>query len=269
MSQQVYDRSYGGSAPENYERYFVPTIGGPLAEDLLAAAALRPGQRVLDVACGTGVVARGAASRVGAEGFVAGLDVNAEMLRVARSATPEDLSIEWYETTAEAMPLPDDSFDVVLCQMGLQFIPDKASALKEMRRILAPTGRLVLNTPGPAPELFRIMAAGLGEHIHPDCASFPAMVFALHEPEALREMLRAAGFADIDVSVDTVSLPLPAPEEFLWQYVSCTPLAAPVSAATEEQRAAAERDICQRWRGLTPEGAFRLSVGMTTVVARA
>lgn len=79
--QGFYGTAYGGSAPENYERYFVPAIGRPLAEQLVAAAALRAGERVLDVACGTGVVARLAAGRVGPAGSVAGADVNAGMLR--------------------------------------------------------------------------------------------------------------------------------------------------------------------------------------------
>ena len=78
--QEFYGTSYGGSATENYERYFVPAIGGPLAEQLVAAAALRPGERVLDVACGTGVVARLAADRVDPAGSVAGADVNTGML---------------------------------------------------------------------------------------------------------------------------------------------------------------------------------------------
>ena len=87
MSQPHYGRAYGGSPPENYERYFVPTIGMPVANDLIAVAALRPGERVLDVACGTGVVARLASQRVGAAGTVAGLDVNPGMLAAAASAT--------------------------------------------------------------------------------------------------------------------------------------------------------------------------------------
>src|SRR3546814_6159009 len=80
-------------------------------------AALREGERVLDVACGTGVVTRLASEQVGATGAVSGLDVNPGMLAVARAATPEGMSIEWHEANAEAMPLPDASFDVVLCQL--------------------------------------------------------------------------------------------------------------------------------------------------------
>lgn len=121
---------YRGAGPANYEKYFVPAIGAPLARDLVAAADLRPGERVLDVACGTGVITRLAAAQVGPTGAVAGLDVNPGMLAVARSATPGDTSIEWYETSAEAMPLADASFDIVLCQMGLQFIVDKVRALR-------------------------------------------------------------------------------------------------------------------------------------------
>ena len=89
MSQQNFYEAYGGSAPENYERYFIPAIGAPLATDLIDTAALRPSERVLDVACGTGVVARLAAERVGATGTVAGIDINPGMLAVA-------LSHAWY-----------------------------------------------------------------------------------------------------------------------------------------------------------------------------
>src|SRR5688500_1218869 len=105
MSQPAFDKTYGESAPENYERYFVPSIGGPLAQDLVQTAALRSGERLLDVACGTGVVTRLAAERVGRSGRVAGVDANAGMLAVARSVTSADSGIEWYETSAEAMPL--------------------------------------------------------------------------------------------------------------------------------------------------------------------
>ena len=130
----VYGKAYGGSAPENYQRYFVPAIGGPFAADLIAEAALRSGERVLDVACGTGVVARLAAERVGPGGTVAALDLNPAMLSVARSLPSTGAAIRWYETSAESIPLPDTAFDVVLCQLGLQFVADKSAALREMRR---------------------------------------------------------------------------------------------------------------------------------------
>lgn len=268
MAQQIYGSNYGGSAPENYERYFVPSIGEPVARDLIRAAALRPGERVIDVACGTGVVTRLAAEALGAKATVAGLDVNAAMLAVARAVTPADVSIDWYETSAEAIPLPDDSFDVVLCQMGLQFIPDKLAALREMRRIVAPGGRLVLNVCGPTPKLFAIMAEGLGKHIHPGCAQFPNMVFSLHDHDELRELFGRAGFSRIDIHAETKTLALPEARDFLWQYVRCTPLAVPVDAASHEQRAAAEREICARWTEFIVDGSLAVQVGMTTVTGR-
>ena len=135
MTQQVYGQTFRGNPAENYHRYFVPAIGAPMAKDLMEAARLQPGERVLDVGCGTGVVTRSAAERVGLAGNVAGLDVAQGMLAVARSQTPPGISIDWYEATAESMPLADQAFDVVLCQMALQFIPNKLVALREMRRI--------------------------------------------------------------------------------------------------------------------------------------
>jgi ubiquinone/menaquinone biosynthesis C-methylase UbiE len=92
-----------GSAPEVYERYLVPALFGPWAPVLIDAAALRPGDRVLDLACGTGVVARQAKSQVGATGAVTGVDLNPGMLAIARSVEP---SVDWHEGNAGALPLP-------------------------------------------------------------------------------------------------------------------------------------------------------------------
>lgn len=132
--------NFAAKPAENYQRFFVPQIGAPLADDLLEAARLQPGERVLSVACGTGEVARRAAERVGPSGAaVAGLDVHPAMLAVARRETPS--GVRWYEASAEVMSLPDASFDVVLCQMGLQFVRDRHAALREMHRVLVPGGR--------------------------------------------------------------------------------------------------------------------------------
>ena len=109
--------SYGGTAPENYERYFVPVIGRPLAERLVERAALQAGERVVDLACGTGIVARLAAERVGSTGAVDGVDINPGMLGVARRASTAT-NVRWYEASADALPLDDQSSDVVMCQMG-------------------------------------------------------------------------------------------------------------------------------------------------------
>lgn len=268
MPSELFYDSFGGTAPENYERYFVPAIGAPLARDLIEVAALRPDDRVLDVACGTGVVTRLAAERVGDEGSVAGSDVNPGMLAVARASAPPGAAITWYESGAEAMPLADGAFDVVLCQMGLQFFSNKPAALREMARVLAPGGRLVLSVPGPTPELFSIMADGLSRHAGPEVASFVRVVFSLHDAGELRHLLDGAGFRHVEVQAAPRTLRLPPPEEFLWQYLHSTPMAEAVAKLGEESRDALERLVCDRWREQTVDGALVLSVRMTTATAR-
>jgi len=268
MTEQTFGKPYGGAAPENYERYFVPHIAAPLAQDLLEIAALRPGERVLDVACGTGVVARLARERVGDSGAVAGLDANRCMLSVARSVASPKPAIEWHEASAEAIPLADALFDVVLCQLGLQFIADKRGALREMRRVLAPGGRLVLNVPGPTPPLFAVMADALGTHVDPRAASFVHIVFSLHDERELRELMNAAGFHDVRVQTRGTSLAVPPAREFLWQYVSSTPLASAVAAASDETRAELEREVVEKWRHFEADGKLTFDVMITTVVGR-
>ncbi len=266
MTQATYNANeYRGTGPENYEKFFVPAIGRPLAEDLVASASLRQGERILDVACGTGVVTRLAARKVGERGSVAGLDMNPGMLAVARSVTPKELAIEWYETSAEAIPLPDRSFDVVLCQMGLQFIPDKQKALREIRRILQPGGRAVLNLPGPTPAPFAVMSEALAKHIDPKIAGFVSMVFSLHDADELRRLMSDAGFSNVEVQKTHRTLRLPAPPDFLWQYIHSTPLAAPVGKASEAQREALQNEVSRRWQEFVVDGGLRLDVEMTTV----
>jgi len=268
MTEQPFDRAYGGNPAANYERFFVPAIGAPLATDLIRLAGLRDGERVLDVACGTGVVARLASVQVGAAGKVVGVDINPGMLAVARSATPPGMSIEWHEAAAESMPLPDASFDVVLCQMGLQFMPDKHAALREMSRLLAPGGRLILNVPGPTPRPFTIMGDALARHLGRDAAGFVLAVFSLHDTAEIERLVRGAGFRDVTVQADTTTLRLPAPKDFLWQYVHSTPLAGTVAQMDDERRAALEHDVVTEWQDSVEERALMLQVRMVAATAR-
>lgn len=260
---------YSGSAPQNYEKYFVPAIAAPIAKDLMGAASIQPGERVLDVACGTGVVTRLAAERTGNDGQVAGLDVSPAMLAVARSLTPTGKSIEWYETSADAMPLADGGFDVVLCQMGLQFMSNKQQALEEMRRVLRPGGRIALNLPGPTPAFFADFAQALARHIDPSAARFVHVVFSLHDEETLRSLMTAAGFQDVKIAKARKTLRLPPPQEFLWQYTHSTPLRELVSRASDAQRAALTDDVAERWQAALTGGVLTLDVDMTTVTAKA
>src|SRR5262245_48977866 len=187
-----------GSVPENYERYLVPTIFGPWALDLLEVSGAQPGERVLDIACGTGIVARTAARRVGSGGTVVGLDVSAPMLDAARAvAAGEGLSIEWREGSAMKLPLPDTAFDLVLCQQGLQFFPDRAAALREMHRVLEPGGRLALSVwrPIEGSPGFAVLAAALSHHISAETgALLPSGPFGLSQGEEVRAHVAGAGF---------------------------------------------------------------------------
>jgi len=251
LTRQYYGQDFGSNPAANYEKYFVPAIGAPVAAGLMKAAALRPGERVLDVGCGTGVVTRLAAGETGSQ--VAGLDLNPGMLAIAQSVTSAEMSIDWHEASAESIPLPDESFDVVLCQMTLQFVSDKSSAVREMHRVLASGGRLVLNTPGQMQELFSIMESALERHLSPEAAGFLKAVFSLNDPAEVQGLLTEGGFRDVGVQTTTVSLRLPPPGEFLWQYLHSTPLADAVRQLDDDRRAALEQDVVEHARELDDE----------------
>ena len=128
------------AAARAYEALFVPALFEQWAPKVADAAQLMAGQRVLDVACGTGVLAREAARRTGRTGYVAGLDPNAGMLAAARESSP---SVDWRLGTGEDLPFADASFDAVVNQFGLMFM-DRGVAIREMLRVLKPNGRLAV-----------------------------------------------------------------------------------------------------------------------------
>jgi SAM-dependent methyltransferase len=262
-----YQAGLSASAPELYERCLVPAIFGPWAEDLVVAAAPRPGERVLDVACGTGVVAQAAARRVGATGTVVGLDLNRERLAVA-SALPagEGAVIAWRQGDAAALPFPERSFDVVVCQQGLQFFPDRATALGEMRRVLVPGGRLALSVWLPIARSpgFAILAAALDRHISPRLLDGP---FSLGDAAELRTLLIGAGFRDVTVSMATRLARFPSAAAFVEGYLAASFLAGLVAQVDARARAAFVADACA---GLEPyEDAAGLAFPMESHLATA
>lgn len=180
------------SAAEVYDEFFLPALFSSWAPRVIAAAQLRPGMRVVDVACGTGILTIEAAKAVSPGGAAVGVDVNPAMLGVARRKAAE---IEWREAPAEALPLDSDAFDAVVSQFGLMFFEHQEVALREMWRVLRPGGRLVIavwdsleNTPGYA-AITSLLSRLFGASI----ADLLKAPYALGDPQALRSLLSSSG----------------------------------------------------------------------------
>ena len=255
-----------GTAAENYERLFVPRLAGPLAHDLVALAEIRRGEHVADIACGTGAVTRLVPERVGTETGVTAVDITPEMLEVARSVVG-NAAVTWHEALAESLPLADSSFDVALCQLGLQFFGDREGSLREMLRILRPGGRLVLNVPGSAHPVFVAMEDGLTRHLSPEAGSFVGLVFSLQNPDELRRLFAGAGFDDVSVTVRTKRVSLGPPTEFLWAYLSCTPLAGPIDELEDGRRTQLEQDVVPQWTEWEENGELAIDLEMIDATA--
>jgi SAM-dependent methyltransferase len=230
-----------GNAPEVYERDLVPAVFGPWAQVIVDFADLQSGDRVLDVACGTGAVARLAADRTGEQGMVAAVDLNPGMVAVARSLpAPRGAMVDWRQADALELPFAEQAFDAVLCQLGLQFFADRLAALREMCRVLRPGGRVVVMVWRPI-ELspgFAVLAAALERHIGPDAAAIMRAPFSLGDAEELSSLVGAGGFEAPDLRAETGAVRFPSVERFVASYVAGSPLAGPVAAASAEARGA-------------------------------
>ena len=193
----------------------VPAVFGPWADRLLFTAAVRPNEHVLDVATGTGIVARRAARRVGVGGRVVGLDASADMLATARRAAErEGLCVEWHAGLAERLPFPDQSFDLVLCQAALMFFADRLAALRQMHRVLREGGRVAISVPqGITRHRFY---AQLHDEIQERCGvSSVQEIFALGEAGQIQTLLEQAGFERLVVEPASIISRFPDPEAFL------------------------------------------------------
>lgn len=184
-----------------YDALFVPALFGQWAPKLARAAQLEPGQRVLDVACGTGVLARQVDAETGPTGYVAGLDAHLGMLAVARELAP---TVDWRHGAAEAIPFPDRSFDRVVSQFGLMFFDDPTKGVREMLRVFAPDGRLVVavwdsldSIPAYADEVAVLERLAGGR-----AADAVRVPFTLGERQRLTELFGDAGAASIDITTE-------------------------------------------------------------------
>ena len=190
------------SAPtfaELFEGVLVPMTFRPWAGELLDRTQPQVTDRILDVACGTGIVARLARERLGPKARITGIDLNPTMIAVARSVAPD---IAWHQGNAQQLPFANRSFDRVMCQQGLQFFPDRALAVQEMRRVLADGGQVALSIWRPLENnpffhaLHALAAGRFGPHVD--------RRFALGQASELSALLSSAGFRDVQIEAVTL-----------------------------------------------------------------
>jgi ubiquinone/menaquinone biosynthesis C-methylase UbiE len=253
-----------GSAAELYEQYLVPAVTLPWAEDLLERVGPEPGDRILDVACGTGVVARAAAAYVGGGGRVVGLDMNTGMLDVARGTR----SVEWVEGSALALPFGHGEFDVVLCQLGLQFVEDRLRALKEMHRVLVSGGRVgasVFTSIERNPAAHALSDA-VDRHLGAGASLAKRSEHSFADAGELRETCAAAGF--LRVRVDTVkrTVRFASVEQWVGIQFAATPLA---SLDGEDVVARVTADVGAALAAFVREDGFAFPQEVNVVLASA
>jgi ubiquinone/menaquinone biosynthesis C-methylase UbiE len=222
------------SAPELYERYLVPAITSIWANDLLDRVAPRCGESLLDIACGTGVVARLAPQR-GHSGRLVGIDLNTAIISVARS---KSATVEWIEGSALDLPFEADEFDIVLCQLGLQFFPDRPLALKEMVRVLRSGGRAGFSVYSaiertPAAHAF---AQALDDHLGAESSRTKRSEHLTCNAMEVGTWANEAGFDVVDVATVAKQITFPSMLDYVRFQLTATPMAALLN-----QKDAAER----------------------------
>jgi len=195
--------AFVGDIPRNYDRYLGPVLFHEFADDLAQRVKVVPGMRVLELACGTGIVTRRLADRLRGHGSIVGTDLNEAMIAYGHGQMPPGSEhVEWQTADATKLPFPDQSFDAVVCQFGLMFFPDKAASIRESFRVLKPGGHYlfsVWDTLGKNPAA-RIAHETAGRFFPADPPLFYSVPYSLHDPAPVRKMLAEAGFGQIEVT---------------------------------------------------------------------
>lgn len=248
---------------EAYQSYFGPAIFEPLAELVLVVAPPAAGERVIDIACGTGILARRAAAHAGPRGGVTGVDISPAMIEAARAIAPDDHSapIAYREGDGTALDEPDGAYDVAYCQQGLQFFADRPAGASELRRVVRGGGRAVIAVWQGIDR--HPLYAALADAEEPHLSALGASLgredliapFSLGDPAELKALLTGAGFGAVEVTSGSIEARFADADHFVerleYAYAAVVPAFAHDPAAFEsylERIAADTRDIVARYR---------------------
>ena len=247
------------SVPKAYDEFLVPRLFEPWAKLLLDEADLRPGEAVLDVATGPGTVARLAAVRVGAKGRVVATDIAQPMLDIAKAKGQPSAAaapIDYLYSPAAPLAAPTGTFDAVLCQQGLQFFPDRPSALREMRRVLRPSGRTAIAVWGELErnQIYAAFHAALQATVRSDLAELITAPFSWPSGTALKSAAEDAGFRTVRLLTRSLSMVLEGGLEQAIQSFAATPVAPGVAELPQDVQQAFFAHLRQEMTHLLRDG---------------
>lgn len=258
-------------AAEKYEQILVPVILGPAAKALVDFADVQPGETVLDIGCGTGIAARYAAEKTNGTGRIIGVDINAGMLSVAKSLTSATgKHIEWHESSAEKLPFPDHSFEVILCAQCLQFIKHRDAALREMQRVLKPEGRLAISLWCDIAEnpYFSVLVGAISDYIGKEISTGLSAAFQLSAANDIRNLLTQNGFSLQQIAPQQLELVLPELQYFVPKHISATPMATGFYAASSEKRQAVVSAIDHQFASFKTANGVRIPFKTHCILAK-
>jgi SAM-dependent methyltransferase len=218
--------AFTGNVPENYDRYLGPALFDPYAADLAARLQVKPGLRLLELACGTGIVTRRLLSILPADGRYTATDLNPPMVDYARGKIGVDPRVTWQAADAQALAFTDQSFDAVVCQFGVMFFPDRVAALREARRVLAPGGQLLFSSwfglsETPCDQATHLL---LLERFPDNPPRFLEVPHCYADPARIRADFAAAGFPGAVLHDVPLELRCPSADDYAAGLVTGTPL---------------------------------------------
>jgi len=262
--------AFSGAVPGNYDRLLGPTLFEPYAADLVTRIPRSEPLRVLEVACGTGVVTRRLREALPASASIVATDLNEPMLDHARAAVAS-AGITWQQADAQELPFADASFDVYVCQFGLMFVPDKVRALQEARRVVAPGGLLLATVweSGAHNSHVPPMQAVLDRRFPDAPPRFLDVPHGYDDPDRIRADFEAAGWDDVTVESVRLASSSPTALDLATGFTAGSPLTHELAArgADPHDVAAAIAEELER-RGDGGSAPFAVELGALVVTAR-